>query len=164
MVRNKLWFLLALFIFVSSLVYAAVELDADFNGGQDISKGGTNAITASAARTNLGLAIGTNVQAYNANTAVNIASGTSALGTGAITSETCATVVITSATGVATTDVINWGFNGDPTGVTGYVPVTEGMLTIIAYPTANNVNYKVCNLTISSITPGAITLNWRVTR
>jgi hypothetical protein len=38
------------------------------------------------------------------------------------------------------------------------------MLTIFAYPTANNVNFKVCNNTAGSITPGAITLNWRVVR
>jgi hypothetical protein len=93
-----------------------------------------------------------------------IASGTSAMGTGAISSATCATVVTTSATGVATTDAIIASFNGDPTAVTGYVPLTTGMLTIIAYPTANNVNWKVCNNTSASITPGAITLNWRVVR
>ncbi len=93
-----------------------------------------------------------------------IASGTSALGTSAISSATCATVVTTSATNTATTDVIWWGFNGDPTAVTGYVPLTSGMLTIIAYPSANNVNFKVCNNTNGSITPGAITLNWRVIR
>jgi hypothetical protein len=69
-----------------------------------------------------------------------------------------------SATGVATTDTLTTGFNGDPTAVTGYIPSTSGMLSIIAYPTANNVNFKVCNNTASSITPGAITLNWRVVR
>jgi hypothetical protein len=95
---------------------------------------------------------------------VTVANGTSALGTGAISSATCATVVTTAATGTATTDVIWWGFNGDPTAVTGYVPLTAGMLTIIAYPSANNVNFKVCNNTSSSITPGAITLNWRIIR
>jgi len=88
-------------------------------------------------------------------------SGTSALGTGAITSATCATAVTTAATGITTTDVVRWGFNGDPTAVTGYAPVTSGALTIFAYPTANNVNFKVCNLTTGSITPGAITLNWQ---
>ena len=93
-----------------------------------------------------------------------IAKGTSALGTGANSSAACATVVTTSATNTATTDVIDWGFNGDPTGVTGYTPVTTGALTIFAYPSANNVNFKVCNLTGTSITPGAITLNWRVAR
>jgi hypothetical protein len=60
--------------------------------------------------------------------------------------------------------VIGWGFNGDPTGVTGYKPTTGGMLTIIAYPSSGNVNFKVCNNTAASITPGAITLNWYVHR
>nr|AUN37447.1 putative autotransporter protein [uncultured bacterium] len=93
-----------------------------------------------------------------------IASGTSALGTSAISSGACATVVTTSATGTATTDTVLWGFNGDPTGVTGYQATTNGMLTIVAYPSANNVNFRVCNNTSASITPGAITLNWRVAR
>jgi hypothetical protein len=96
--------------------------------------------------------------------AVSVISGTSALGTGAIASGTCASAVTTTATGTATTDVVSWGFNGDPTGVTGYQPSANGMLTIIAYPSANNVNFKVCNNTASSVTPGAITLNWRVVR
>lgn len=93
-----------------------------------------------------------------------IANGTSALGTGAITSGTCATVVTTTATGTATTDNIMADFNGDPTAVTGYAPSASGMLTIVKYPTSGNVNFKVCNLTAGSITPGAITLNWRVVR
>lgn len=93
-----------------------------------------------------------------------IANGTSALGTGAISSGACATVVTTSATGTATTDNIMADFNADPTGVTGYAPSSSGMLTIIKYPTSNNVNFKVCNNTAGSITPGAITLNWRVVR
>lgn len=93
-----------------------------------------------------------------------IASGTSAMGTGAITSATCATVVTTAATNTATTDVVLASFNGDPTAVTGYIPATTGMLTIIAYPTSGNVNFKVCNNSSASITPGAITLNWRVVR
>ena len=94
-----------------------------------------------------------------------IASGTAALGTDAIGSGDHATLVTVAATGVATTDVINWGFNSDPHGVTGYAPSTNGMLTIIAYPTANNVNFLVVNNTGASITPGsAITLNWIVVR
>lgn len=93
-----------------------------------------------------------------------IASGTSAMGTGAISSATCATVVTTSAPNTATTDVVLASFNGDPTAVTGYIPATAGMLTIISYPTSGNVNFKVCNNTTSSITPGALTLNWRVLR
>lgn len=93
-----------------------------------------------------------------------IAAGTAAMGTSAISSATCATAVTVSATGVLTTDVIQAAFNGDPTAVTGYVPLTTGMLVIIPYPTADNVNFKVCNNTSSSLTPGAITLNWRVSR
>lgn len=93
-----------------------------------------------------------------------IASGTSALATAAIASATCAAAITTAATNTATTDVVLASFNGDPTAVTGYIPATAGMLTIVAYPTANNVNFKVCNNTSSSITPGAITLNWRVVR
>lgn len=95
---------------------------------------------------------------------LTIANGTSDLGTSAISSGACATVVTTSATGTATTDNIQADFNADPTGVTGYAPSASGMLTIIKYPTTNNVNYKVCNNTAGSITPGAITLNWRVVR
>lgn len=94
-----------------------------------------------------------------------IASGAEALATSAITSEACSTAdTAISATGVATTDTIQWTFNGDPTAVTGYAPVTAGGLSIFVYPTANAVNFKVCNPTASSITPGAVTLNWRVVR
>lgn len=93
-----------------------------------------------------------------------IASGTAALGTSAITSGACAAAVTVSASGVATTDAVIAGFNGDPTSTTGFIPSTSGMLTIIAYPSANDVNFKVCNDTASSVTPGAVTLNWRVVR
>jgi hypothetical protein len=97
-------------------------------------------------------------------TMLRVASGTAALGTSAIASGASASVVTVAATGVATTDVIDWGFNGDPTGVVGYQPSVNGMLTIIAYPTADNVNFKVANNTAASVTPGAITLNWKVRR
>jgi hypothetical protein len=95
----------------------------------------------------------------------DIASGTAAMGTSAISSGSCATVVTVSASGVATTDVITVGFNGDPTAVTGYGASSSGaLLTIYPYPTSGNVNFKVCNSTASSITPGALTLNWKVVR
>ena len=93
-----------------------------------------------------------------------IANGTATLGTGAISSAACATAVTVAATGVATTDIINFTPNADISGVTGYAPSTGGTLFIYAYPTANNVNFKVCNNTSASITPGAVTLNWKVTR
>lgn len=93
-----------------------------------------------------------------------IASGTSAMGTSAISSGTCATVVTTSATGTAATDVIEMNPNTDPTAVTGYGPSASGSLYIWKWPTTNNVNFKVCNNTSGSITPSALTLNWRVVR
>ena len=93
-----------------------------------------------------------------------IASGTATLGTATITSGACATVVTATATGVVSTDVLSSSFNGDPTGVTGYVPSTSGTLTIFSYPSANLVSFKVCNMTSASVTPGAITLNWHVVR
>jgi hypothetical protein len=93
-----------------------------------------------------------------------LAHGTAALGTSAIASGACATVVTATATGVATTDNIMADFNADPTSTTGYAPSAAGILTIIKYPTSGNVNFKVCNNSAASITPGAVTLNWRVVR
>lgn len=104
------------------------------------------------------------VPAVNSRLTVTIASGTKALATSAITSATCTAAQTSTATGTLTTDTIIPTFNGDPTGVTGYVPLVSGMLSIIYYPTADTVNFKVCNNTSSSITPGAITLNWTVVR
>lgn len=116
-------------------------------------------------------ALGTNVAAALANNlsaaggvTSTISSGTSAMGTSAIASAACATAVTATATNTATTDVVTASFNGDPTAVTGYIPSISGMLTIFVYPTSGSVNFKVCNNTGASITPGAITLNWRVVR
>lgn len=92
-----------------------------------------------------------------------VSSGTSALGTSAITAGSCATVT-TSATGVASTDAIIITPNASIKAVTGYIPSTSGGLSIVAYPTANNVNIDTCNWSSSSITPGAVTLNWRIVR
>lgn len=93
-----------------------------------------------------------------------VATNTLALATGAIASTTCTSAQTATATGLLTTDVVVASFNGDPTAVTGYIPLTTGMLTIILYPTANTFNVKVCNNTSSSITPGAITLNLKGVR
>lgn len=111
--------------------------------------------------TGVATALGVNVGSAGAFARV-IANGTAALGTSAISAGTCASAVTVAATGVATTDLVDAGFNGDPTAVTGYV--APNMLSIIPYPTTNNVNFKVCNNTAASITPGAITLNWAVRR
>lgn len=92
-----------------------------------------------------------------------IASGASALNTAAIASE-ASNVTTISAPGVLTTDIIIATLNGTPIGVTGYVPSDAGTLYIYAYPTTDNVNFVVCNNTTGSITPGAITINWKVLR
>lgn len=106
--------------------------------------------------------------AYNPNgsggNVASIASGSTAMGTSAITSGICAAVVTVGATGVATTDRITVTPNTDPTVVTGYAVSATGSLYIQAYPTTNNVNFKVCNNTSGSLTPAALTLNWSVVR
>lgn len=97
-------------------------------------------------------------------TPVTIGTATAALGTAAINSNTCAAVITVAATGVLTTDIVSWSFNADPNGVTGYGAGATGSLQIWAFPTADNVNFRVCNLTAGAITPGAATLNWTVKR
>lgn len=104
------------------------------------------------------------VQATTTTSALYVASGTAAMGTGAITSGTCATVVTVSAIGALTTDTIIVTPNADPTALTGYGVSASGSLYIQAYPTADNVNLKVCNPTSGSVTPSALTVNFLVTR
>src|ERR1700735_836425 len=97
-------------------------------------------------------------------TTTTIASGTITLGTSAIASASCASVVTVTATGVLSTDDVMVDFHSDPTSTTGYAPSTSGTLTIIKWPSANAINVKTCNSTVSSITPGAVVLNYRVVR
>jgi hypothetical protein len=99
-----------------------------------------------------------------ANVALDIASGTATLGTGAISANACASAVTVTATGVAATDRISYTPNADISGVTGYgVASTDGLI-IYPYPTTDHVNFRICNATGTSITPGAVTLNWSVVR
>ena len=93
-----------------------------------------------------------------------IAHGAKALATSAISSGACSSAQTDTATGTATTDTVIATFNADPTSTTGYAPSANGGLHIVSYPTADTVNFKVCNDTASSITPGAATLNWKVIR
>jgi hypothetical protein len=98
-----------------------------------------------------------------------VASGVLALATNSIASVACQSVTAGSvnsaaAAGVLTTDTITWTPNGSIKAVTGYAPATAGGLTIAPYPSAGYVNFDVCNWTAGAITPGAVTLNWRVVR
>jgi hypothetical protein len=94
-----------------------------------------------------------------------IASGTSALGTSSIPSGACAPVVTGTATGAATADNLIIDDNAsDLSGVTGYGVGISGALTIYKRITPGRVNFTICNSTRATITPGALTLQWRVVR
>lgn len=90
--------------------------------------------------------------------------GSKALGEAEILANACAAALTETVTGLATTDVIHATFNADVSAVTGYGKASTDGLIVYVYPTANTVNIKVCNATGAAITPGAATLNWRVTR
>ena len=93
-----------------------------------------------------------------------ICSGTIALGTTAISSGAKSSLTTATCTGLATTDNIEMDFNADPSAVTGYSPSASGTLTIIKFPTSNTINLYQYNDTSASITPGAMTVNYRVVR
>jgi hypothetical protein len=106
-----------------------------------------------------------------------IAYGTVALPTTAISSggytlcssSSCSGGTFTTSGGtianVATSDNVLYTPNSDPTGVTGYGISSSGaVLSVYCWATSGGVSCKVGNSTSSSITPGSLTLNWRVTR
>lgn len=99
-----------------------------------------------------------------ASTTQTIASGTLALATAAIASGACGTAQTATATGALTTDAMLVSFAGNITAVTGYTAATTGSLRVDTYLTANTFNVVVCNATSASITPGAVSVNWRVVR
>jgi hypothetical protein len=93
-----------------------------------------------------------------------IASGSTALGTTLIASGAKSSILTVTATGVLATDNILADFNTDPSGITGYAPSASGMLTIIKWCSAGAINFYQYNNSGAGITPGAVTLNWRVCR
>lgn len=95
---------------------------------------------------------------------ITVCSGTITLGTTAIASGAKSTLSTTTCTGLLTSDNIKLDFSSDPSAVTGYAPSASGMLTLVSFPTANTINLYQYNNTGASITPGAMTLNYRVTR
>ena len=84
---------------------------------------------------------------------------TATLGTGAITAGACAPTVTVAATGTTTSSVVTWSYASSPVGVSGYA---AGGLTVSAWPTAGNANFALCNPTGGTVTPGRMTLNFRV--
>lgn len=102
-----------------------------------------------------------------------IASGSYAISTGVsgvtVSANTCLAQNLVSAPGVLTTDVVEVSFNGDPTGINGFGPGATDGLAIYAYPrdlVGNGyIGFRLCNMNSSAIeTPGALTVNWRVSR
>jgi hypothetical protein len=94
---------------------------------------------------------------------LTVATAASALNTAAIASGACNTTTI-AVTGITAADSIMWNPSGSIKAVTGYVPSTSGGLSITPYLTSGNVNFDVCNWSAGSITPGAVTIDWRVIR
>ena len=86
-----------------------------------------------------------------------IANITVTLPTSALTANTCSTPATATMTGLATTSAFDTAFATNPNAVNGWG--SAGGLVFTAWPTANTLNWSVCNTTSSSITPGAMTLN-----
>jgi len=99
-----------------------------------------------------------------------IGSGTQALGTTLIASGAASAIISTAVAGVLATDNLLADFNldpilsGSPPGVVGYTPSAAGMLTIIKFCTAGHINFYQYNNTGNAISPGAMTLNYRIVR
>jgi hypothetical protein len=67
-------------------------------------------------------------------------------------------------TGLLSTDTITLDFNLDPTSTVGFIPGSGAILSLYKFPTAGTINVYQVNNTASSITPGAVTVNYRVYR
>ena len=162
-----------------SAVTAGINANALVMGtGGSLSVSGTGSIAATTAaalaatptQCSGGTPLATGVAANgNANCtaagAQTIAAGATALPTAAVSANSCsASATTATATGVATTDAMEVAYASDPTGVTGYGGGTNGGITIRPWLTTNTFNVKLCNETASSITPGALSVNWRVAR
>ena len=87
-----------------------------------------------------------------------VASGTRAMATAAISSGACSTADASiTATGVVSTDVVKFSPNADP-------GLNSGLLVYSAWAGTDVISFRVCNPSAGSITPAAVTLNWRVDR
>jgi hypothetical protein len=119
--------------------------------------------TATQAALNTKLDKGTATWPSSGTVTTTVASGTATLATTPIAAKSCAEAATVAASGVVTTDVILWTPIADLTAVSGYMP--GDALKIYSYPATNTINFKVCNAdTINAVTPGVVTLNWRVVR
>lgn len=79
------------------------------------------------------------------------------LPTDAIDANSATDAATVSMPGLLTTSTFSVAFATDPTSVTGWG--TTGGLTLVLWPTADTLNWRVINQTASPITPGAMTAN-----
>jgi len=94
-----------------------------------------------------------------------VGSGSQALLTTAVNTGACDTSPQTVAVaGLLTTDTIVTSFNADVSSVLGYTPSTTGSIRVETYPTSGTLNIKRCNSSPANITPGSVTLNYRIVR
>lgn len=98
------------------------------------------------------------------NVSSTICSGTVVLGTGALTTGAKGNGSTSACSGLATTDAIINTSNAEIFTLTGFVPSASGILTVNCWPTANTVNCEEANNTAGTITPAAVTVNYRVVR
>lgn len=87
---------------------------------------------------------------------------TAVLGTSAIASNSCATTVTVSVPGTTTSSALAWQFASDPNTIVGYGSGAAGDLTVDPFLTSGNANFRVCNLNGGPITPGAMSLTFKV--
>jgi hypothetical protein len=90
---------------------------------------------------------------------------TIAVGTTSVPANSClptgTTYSTATMTGVTTAMTFHFGWSADYSAVSGWTPGTPG-LYFTSYPTANTLNYQVCNATGTAIVPGSST-TWNVT-
>lgn len=126
---------------------ASAMTAAEISG--DCTTSGSNSITCT--KTN-----GTALTGYA--TAVFVADTTFTNATTAIGGNVCsASAVTVTMTGVTTGSTFSITPSTDASGSVGWG--STGGLVIDAWPTLNTLNYKICNQTAGSITPGALTWN-----
>ena len=90
----------------------------------------------------------------------NVADATTTVGTTAILANTCTSATTVTMTGVTTATTFAFTPTADLSAVTGW-GAGGATLFLDAWPSANALNYKVCNNSSASITPGSST-TWNV--
>jgi hypothetical protein len=79
------------------------------------------------------------------------------LPTSAISANSCTAPATVAMTGLTTSSTFTTAFASNPNSVTGWG--ATGGLTFTAWPTANTLNWSICNQTSANITPGTMKLN-----